>query len=166
MQGQENAAQVAKDLGEDAERVLTLSESFETQFIGALDEDFNTAKAMAYLFELVRAVNRFANHKKAKKRGAPVVSGAIAAFRLVSETLGVLTMDVDAFQEEVKNKRCKAMGLSREEIEEKIEARANARANKDWAQSDILRDELDSAGVVLMDSPTGTTWRLRISEAE
>ncbi len=166
MNGQEDARQVAKDLGEDAERVLALSESFEGSFIGALDEDFNTAKAMASVFELVRAVNRFANHKKAKKRGGPVVAGALEAFNLVSETLGVLAMDVDAFQEEVKEKRCKAMGLSREDIDNKIEARTTARANKDWAASDTIRDELDQAGVILMDSPTGTTWRLRISDTE
>ena len=75
-------------------------------------------------------------------------------------------MDVEAFQEEVKAKRCKAMCLSQEEIEAKIEARTTARANKDWAASDVLRDELDSAGVILMDSPTGTTWRLRVSETD
>ena len=166
MNGQEDPKQVAKDLGEDAERVLALSDSFEENFLSALDEDFNTAKAMASLFELVRAVNRFANHKKAKKRGGPVVAGALQAFRLVSEALGILAMNVDDFQEEVKEKRCKAMGLSRDEIEAKIEARTTARTNKDWAASDVLRDELDAAGVILMDSPTGTTWRLQVSEAE
>ena len=166
MNGQEDAKQVAKDLGEDAERVLTLSESFEQNFIGALDEDFNTAKAMASVFELVRAVNRFANHKKAKKRGGPVVAGALQAFTLVSETLGLLSMDVETFQEEVKAKRCKAMRLSRENIEAKIEARITARSNKDWAASDCIRDELDQAGVILMDGPSGTTWRLRITDCE
>ena len=75
-------------------------------------------------------------------------------------------MDVEDFQEEVKEKGCKAMGLSREEIETKIEARTTARANKDWAASDTLRDELDQAGVILMDSPTGTTWRLSITDGE
>ena len=75
-------------------------------------------------------------------------------------------MDVDTFQEEVKAKRCKAMGLSRENIETKIEARITARANKDWAASDTLRDELDQAGVILMDGASGTTWRLRITDNE
>jgi cysteinyl-tRNA synthetase len=166
MQGQEEASQVARDLGEDAERVLELSANFEARYLGALDEDFNTAKAMASVFELVRTVNRFGNHKKAKKRGGPVVAGALTALQLVSQTLGILAMDVDAFQEEVKDKRCKAMGLSREDVEEKINARTNARTNKDWAASDALRDELDAAGVVLMDCPTGTTWRLRISDGD
>jgi cysteinyl-tRNA synthetase len=166
MQGQEDAAQVAQALGKDAEQVLNLAASFEEQFLGALDDDFNTAKAMASLFELVRAVNRFANHKKAKKRGAPIVAGALTAFELVSNALGLLMMDAEDFQEEVKNKRCRAMGLAREDVERKIEARSAARTNKDWARSDVLRNELDAAGVVLMDRPTGTTWRLRVGDSE
>jgi cysteinyl-tRNA synthetase len=97
MGGQEDASQVARDLGEDAARVLELSNNFQGQFLGALDDDFNTAKAMASVFELVRAVNRFANHKKAKKRGGPVVKGALAAFELVSNAFSILSMDVDAF---------------------------------------------------------------------
>ena len=164
MGGQEDAAQVARDLGEDAQRVLELSSNFRDSFLGALDDDFNTAKAMASVFELVRAINRFANHKKAKKRGGPVVAGALEALKLVADTLSVLAMDVESYQEEVKNKRCKAMGITREYVEEKITDRTNARANKDWAQSDSIRDELDDAGVVLMDGSEGTTWRLRIGE--
>jgi len=166
MGGQEDAMHVARDLGDDAKRVLELSETFEVNFLAALDEDFNAAKAMALVFELVRAVNRFANHKKAKKRGGPVVAGALKALQLVSETLSLLAMDVEDFQEEVKAKRCAAMGLSREEIEAKITARTEARANKDWSASDSLRDELDNAGVVLMDGSDGTTWRIRLSDGD
>jgi len=166
MGGQEDASQVARDLGDDAARVLELSNNFQGQFLGALDDDFNTAKAMASVFELVRAVNRFANHKKAKKRGGPVVKGALAAFELVSNALSILSMDVDGFQEEVKAKRCAAMGIERSDIEAKIQARTDARANKDWAASDALRDELDAAGIVLMDGSESTTWRIRISDPD
>ena len=147
MGGQEDPAQVARDLGDDAQAVLELSNNFEVNFLAALDDDFNTAKAMASVFELVRAVNRFANHKKAKKRGGPVVAGALKALQLVSSSLGILAMDVDEFQEEVKAKRCAAMGISIEDIEAKILARTEARNNRDWAASDALRDELDNAGV-------------------
>ena len=165
MVGQEDPAQVARDLGDDAQAVLELSKNFEVNFLAALDDDFNTAKAMASVFELVRAVNRFANHKKAKKRGGPVVAGALKALRLVSSSLGILAMDVDAFQEEVKSKRCAAMGISIDDIEAKILARTEARANRDWAASDAIRDELDNAGVVLMDGADRTTWRIRVTDA-
>ena len=166
MNGQEDAAHVARDLGEDAQRVLDLTARFESQFLGALDDDFNTAKAMAVVFELVRAVNRFANHKKARKRGGPVVAGALAAFQLVADALGLLSTDVHSFQEEVKTKRCAAMGIELADIEAKVAARTNARANKDWAESDRLRDELEHAGVVLMDGAECTSWRIRVGEPE
>ena len=166
MNGQEDAAHVARDLGEDAQRVLDLTARFESQFLGALDDDFNTAKAMAVVFELVRAVNRFANHKKARKRGGPVVAGALAAFQLVADALGLLSTDVHSFQEEVKTKRCAAMGIELADIEAKVAARTNARANKDWAESDRLRDELEHAGVVLMDGAERTAWRIRVGEPE
>ena len=165
MCGEEDAARVAADLGEDAARVLALSEDFEARFLSALDDDFNTAKAMASVFELVRAVNRFGNHKKAKKRGGPVVAGALQALKLVSETLGVLTMSVDQFQEEVKLKRCTSTGICRDSVEARIAERTEARANKDWARSDALRDELDAQGIVLMDGTNTTTWRMRICDA-
>ena len=166
MNGQEDATHVARDLGEDAQRVLDLTARFESQFLGALDDDFNTAKAMAVVFELVRAVNRFANHKKARKRGGPVVAGALAAFQLVADALGLLSTDVHSFQEEVKTKRCAAMGIELADIEDKVAARAHARAIKDWAESDRLRDELEHAGVVLMDGTEGTSWRIRVGEPE
>ena len=166
MNGQEDAAHVARDLGEDAQRVLDLTARFESQFLGALDDDFNTAKAMAVVFELVRAVNRFANHKKARKRGGPVVAGALAAFQLVADALGLLSTDVHSFQEEVKTKRCAAMGIELADIEAKVAARAQARATKDWAESDRLRDELEHAGVVLMDGAECTSWRIRVGEPE
>ena len=166
MNGQEDAAHVARDLGEDAQRVLDLTAQFESQFLGALDDDFNTAKAMAVVFELVRAVNRFANHKKARKRGGPVVAGALAAFQLVADALGLLSTDVHSFQEEVKTKRCAAMGIELADIEAKVAARAQARATKDWAESDRLRDEREHAGVVLMDGAECTSWRIRVGEPE
>ena len=45
------------------------------------------------------------------------------------------------------------------EIEAKIKARAEAKKNKDWATADKIRDELKATGIVLEDSPTGTTWK-------
>jgi cysteinyl-tRNA synthetase len=166
MGGEEDAARVGEDLGESAIAVLNQAANFEVRFLGALDEDFNTAKAMGVLFELVRAVNRFSNQKKAKKRGAPIVAGALAAFRLVSDSLGLMAMSVAQYHEEVKAKRCRAMGLDRAQINAQVSARTQARTDRDWAKADAIRDELDQAGILLMDSPEETTWRLRICEAD
>jgi len=162
MGGAEDAAQVAQDLGEDAQAVIDLTERFEERFHAALDEDFNTGLALGHVFELVRAINRFSNHKKAKKRGGPVVAGALEALSLVPQALGLLGMPVEAFLEEVKTKRLGTMDLTKAAVQDKIDARTQARADKDWAQADALRVELDELGIVLMDGADGTSWRIRV----
>ena len=162
MGGEEKAADVARDLGEDAQAVLDLSARFEERFHSALDDDFNTALALGHVFELVRAINRLSNHKKAKKRGGPVVAGALQVLNLVPQALGLLGQPVDAFMEEVKDKRLAAMGRTRSDIEQKISDRTQARADKDWDLADTLRGELDDMGVVLMDASDGTNWRIRV----
>jgi len=69
--------------------VLDLGTSFTERFNAAMDQDFNTALALAHLFELARAINRFGNLKKAQKRGGPVVAAALEAFSLVGKALGM-----------------------------------------------------------------------------
>ena len=162
MGGEEKTADVARDLGEDAQAVLDLSARFEERFHAALDDDSNTALALGHVFELVRAINRLSNHKKAKKRGGPVVAGALQVLNLVPQALGLLGQPVDAFMEEVKDKRLAAMGRTRSDIEQKISDRTQARADKDWDLADTLRGELDDMGVVLMDGSNGTNWRIRV----
>lgn len=162
MTGTEKATDVAKSLGEDAAAVLELGEQFIDKLYSALDEDFNTSLALSHAFELARAINRFSAHKKAKKRGGPIVAAALAGFARMGEAIGLLGDDPVAFQVEVKQKRLEAMGLSREEIESTLEARKQARANKDWAKSDELRDDLAAKGILVMDTPDGVDWRIQL----
>ena len=63
----------------DAEQVLALGKSFEQSYYQALDDDFNTAKALGLAFELARAINRLSQHKQAMRRAGPVVAPALAA---------------------------------------------------------------------------------------
>ncbi|MBM75391.1 MAG: cysteine--tRNA ligase [Proteobacteria bacterium] len=162
MGGSEKAEQVAQSLGTDAQQVLDLGLSFKEKLLKVLDEDFNTAQSLALAFELARAINRFAAHKKAKKRGGPVVAAALEGFDVLTETLGILGADPKAFQAEVKEKRLEAMGLDAQAIETQIAARSQARDAKDWALSDSIRDELNERGIVLMDTPNGIEWKINL----
>ncbi|HEY8429737.1 MAG TPA: cysteine--tRNA ligase, partial [Sandaracinaceae bacterium] len=166
MEGDAPVEQVVKELGADAARVVELSESFPARFYAAMDDDFNTAKALGYAFELARAVNRLGNHKKAKKKGGPVAKKALAAFQLLSDALGLLQMTPSAFVDEVKDKRLPALGLSRAEVEAKLAERMQARAAKDWARADAIRDELERKGIAVMDRPDGVDWRVRLEVRE
>ena len=161
MGGQGDADRIAREMGEAAQEVLALGRGFTERFYGSLDEDFNTAEAMAHVYALARAVNRFAEHKKARKRGGPVVAPALAAFALLADALGLVASPVADFHEEVKTKRLAALGLDREAVEAKLAERAQARTDKDWARSDAIRAELEQAGIAVMDTAEGVQWRVR-----
>jgi cysteinyl-tRNA synthetase len=160
MGGTDDPNRVAKELGSDAQELLDAGRAFTERFHTALDDDFNTSLAMAHLFDLARSINRFAGHKKAKKRGGPVVAPALEAFRLADAALGLLGRDIAAFQDEVKAKRLADMGIDRANIEDLLVQRTTARADKDWARADAIRDELCAKQIVVMDTPEGVSWRV------
>ncbi len=162
MGGTDDPARVAKELGADAQTALELGQQFEERFYAAVDTDFNTAQALGHLFELARAVNRFAAHKKAKKRGGPVVAPALAAFKLVGAALGLMTMASTDFFEEVKDKRLAALGIDRAEVEELLAKRAQARQDKQWQEADAIRDTLIEKNIEVLDLPDGVQWRVRL----
>jgi cysteinyl-tRNA synthetase len=114
---------------------------------------------------LARALNRFAAHKKAKQRGAPIVAPALAAFELVSQSIGLLGASAHEFIEEVKEKRLSAFGLVRQDVEQKIAARQEHREQKRWTEADAIRNELESQRIQIMDSPEGCRWRVALTSA-
>lgn len=124
-------------------------EAFVERFGAAMDDDFNSPEACAVLFEMVREVNRL--------RDTDLQAAAALAARLkeLAGLLGVLQLEPDAFL------RAGAEGkVDAAEVEALIQARLQARAEKNWAESDRIRDQLTAMGVVLEDSKGGTTWRL------
>ena len=164
MAGDEDPAKLAKELGDDAAAVHGLGLSLLVKVYEALDNDFNTAAAMAHLFELARALNRFGNHKQARRRGGPLVAPALSALRTCGEALGLLTMDSASFEDEVKRKRMAAIGVEIADVEALLLQRAEARAAKDWARADAIRERLDSLRVVVMDATDGVRWRVKLHE--
>ena len=165
MAGEGDPERIAHEMGADAQTVLALGRGFPAAMYAALDADFNTAKALGLAFEVARAVNRFSNHKKARKRGGPVVAPALAAFRMLGEAIGLVSMETADFMEEVKQKRLAVLGLTPSLVQEKLDARAAARAAREWAAADALRDELEGLGIVVMDRPGGVEWRVRLGGA-
>ena len=160
--GQERAEDVAKSLGEDAQTVLDLGTSFQEKMLNFLDEDFNTSGVLGLAFELARAINRFAAHKKAKKRGGPLVVAALEGLRSMNEAIGLLGADAASFQDEVKQKCLLRLGLDATQVEAQLASRQEARANKDWTTSDQIRDALDAQGILIMDTANGVEWRVKL----
>ena len=112
---------------------------FKKAFIDAMDDDLNTADAITAIFELVSFVNTTAKDESSKE----YIEQCLAIF---SELTGVL--NIIQKKDEVDE----------EKINELIEKRTAAKKNKDFAESDRIRDELKAMGIELLDTRQGTTW--------
>lgn len=121
---------------------------WDYRFIAAMDDDFNTAEAFAVLFELAREVNRL--RKDSSNQEAANLAGVLVR---LGSVLGLLQQDPEQFFQG------RDEGLEAAEIERWIQARADARKNRDFAESDRIRDWLKEEGVILDDSREGTSWR-------
>jgi cysteinyl-tRNA synthetase len=127
-----------------------LAQPFLDKFQEAMDDDLNTAKALGVVFDLVRALNR------AVQEGSMAETAALyAALDSMGEELA-LWRKADFF---------KTLGSGRdgrpapEEIEKLVAARSEARAARNWAEADRLRDELLARGVLLEDKAGTTAWK-------
>ncbi len=126
-------------------------ENYRRTFMEALNDDFNTAEAIAVLFEITRELNSLkaeGNKEKAAQLGA--------VLRELGELLGILQDDAEQFLKGIASEQT---GLSERAIEELIARRNQAKAEKNWAEADRIRETLSAEGIVLEDGPQGTTWR-------
>lgn len=130
----------AKDLAIDKELKAKLL-SHKTAFIKAMDDDLNTADALACVFDLVKDINTFVINSNCKT----LCEFALNLFLELTDVLGLVYND-------------KSQNLN-EMVENLIEQRNLARKNKDWAKADEIRDKLKDMGIILEDTPNGVKWK-------
>lgn len=117
--------------------------SYESDFMAVMNDDFNTPKAIAVLFELAKEVN------KSKQ------PGLVALLIKLANQIGLLEQDAESFFKSQPSDS----DLTDEMIAQLIEERKTARTEKNFARSDEIRDLLGEQGIELLDSSEGTTWR-------
>ncbi len=132
------------------------------RFQNAMEDDFNTARAIGVLFDMVRHLNRIMDNIAGDMDEAVLseLSTGKAEIRLISSVLGVLTHSPAAYFEQKKNKGLESASLSPDKIEQLIEERNAARKSKNWARADEIRDELETMNIILEDRPDGTVWKV------
>jgi cysteinyl-tRNA synthetase len=137
-------------------------------FAEVMDDDFNTAKALADIGEGMRLVNELADMKakKIKKLDGGRPAWLYTIKEIASElgealvVLGLCSFTTDQALGQMRDFSVQKLGLDTTVIEAKIVEREEARKAKDWVRSDGVRDELKEMGVELRDSPTGTDWKV------
>ncbi len=118
--------------------------SREAQFIAAMDDDLNTADAISALFDLAKDINTSLNAQTAPSK--EICQYALDLYNKLAGVLGLLYVKNDNSLDA--------------EIEALIARRTKARAEKDWATADRIRDELKARHIVLEDTPQGIKWRI------
>jgi cysteinyl-tRNA synthetase len=135
----------------------------------ALDKDLNTPQALAVLADLAKAANEVAlfatrakKDKAAQAAGRRLARAAKAALTKACEPLGLMQASPLDFFDRTRAQRLRVRGLAASLIEERLAERAAARERKDFARADALRGELLTMGVLVLDSASGSTWKVTI----
>lgn len=136
-----------RDVEAQADVIWQDDEEFGARFTLAMDDDFNTALALSIMADVRQALNKVSNDD-ARTR---YLAGLLGSF---GDVLGLFQQSADAFLLGDTNNDDLAV-----KVEALIDGRNTARANKDWAKADEVRDELTAMGIILEDNAGKTTWR-------
>jgi len=123
---------------------------YTVRFKAAMDDDFNTAVAVAVLFDMARELN------KIKTSNVEAAEQLASELKTLADVLGILQGTPEEFLKSSDNQNNE---LSEQDIESFIKQRLNAKQDKNWALADEVRNSLKKQGVILEDVATGTNWR-------
>ena len=142
----------------DKEKVEKVVQGFET----AMSDDFNAAEALGSLADAFALMNELTEKPKSKDKAAVVrtLSRLRQDVDAIGKVLGLFQQEPKAFLLRRREKQAKAKGIDAAMVEQKIVDRAAARKAKDFAAADRIRDELKEKGVEIMDTASGTGWKV------
>ncbi|MBT4963565.1 MAG: cysteine--tRNA ligase [Francisellaceae bacterium] len=134
--------------------ITSESLELESRFVDAMDDDFNTPKALAVLFDIAKKINLYKVHEddsKSQELGALLIK--------LASILGILQVPIDTYF------NCNRQNniLDDDKIESMIQERNDARVNKNWTRADEIRDWFQEHSIIVEDGAAGTTWRYKNS---
>lgn len=141
---------------------LTVSEEVEKlreRFIEAMDDDFNTARAIGYLFDAIRAVNAYLAGSK-KKISPEAAANITGKFIEIGKVLGIFLEDPETYLLQDRDRETKKRDLNVAEIESLIAERKIARTAKDWQRADEIRKKIAEMGISIRDTAGETIWTI------
>jgi cysteinyl-tRNA synthetase len=144
-----HAVSEATDNNNDCDPSELIDET-RSAFVQSMDDDFNTREAIGNLFVFSRKVNSILTDEKP---GRNSLENVLDFFSEINNVLGIFEEDDNSGSEEQSN------GISDDEINQLIDQREKARAEKDWTKSDAIRDELNEKGIIIEDGKEGVRWR-------
>jgi cysteinyl-tRNA synthetase len=152
-----------KTYGLNDTAALETSGTLWAQFKESMDDDFNTAKAVGHIFDAVRTMNRLMDETEHEDRRQheETIKVFLWDLRRVGEVLGVMTESPSDFLGLKKKKALQDESIDEALINRLVSERTEARAQKNWARADEVRDELDAMNIILEDRPDGTVWRVK-----
>jgi cysteinyl-tRNA synthetase len=128
-----------------------------------MDDDFNTAQALGYFYDLQTHLNSLLDVSKGQptEETISMLKKAFDYFSKMGWVFGLFQEDPEAYIEKQKGKGLQRLNLSEEEIQKRIQERNTARKEKNWKRADEIRSDLLSKGIILEDTPSGTNWKLK-----
>ena len=122
---------------------------FSQRFNDAMNDDFNTPEALAVIFDLVKEIN------KSKETDIEKAKSLASELMRLCKILGILNLKPEEYFNNLNSDSL------RDQVEELIKSRNEARKEKNWAKADMARDKLNELGVILEDSSSGTSWKIK-----
>jgi cysteinyl-tRNA synthetase len=152
-----------RQLQAHSREMLECVRTFRTRFRHAMDDDFNTALAIAHLFDLNRLLNQWLDHPRfaATHEDFEILKEARNCYTLYRDVMGLLAQIPTDFFRQKEETTLTKLGFTRDMIQALLDQRAKARREKKWEEADRIREDLLRKGIQVLDRPGGTTWKAR-----
>jgi cysteinyl-tRNA synthetase len=139
--------------------------NLEKRFREAMDDDFNTPKGLAIMFEASRAINRIHTESGGNKEKIPspdlLEKARKELLGWAQDVFGILNETSQDFLERARKSGAIELGISEDEIRELLDQRTEARKARNFKLADEIRDKLLSWGILIEDGPKGSIWRVK-----